>query len=78
MPFKPMDEDILRKYLKAVEWKLVKGGIDYNLYDHDGNLVCSIKIAHGKNTKREIVAHSVHKIEKKFKERGLKWPPIKK
>lgn len=36
-----------------------------------------IKIAHGKNTKREVVAHSVHKTKKKFEERGLQWPPKK-
>lgn len=72
-----MDESIFRKYLRLAGWTLIKGGIDYNLYDHAGNFVCTIKIAHGKKTKKEVVAHSVHKTEKKFKERGLKWPPEK-
>ena len=64
--------------LKQWDGSLLKEGLITNLYDQDGNLVCSIKIAHDKNTKREVVAHSIHKIEKKFKERGLKWPPLKK
>lgn len=77
MPFKPMDETIVRKHLKVVEWKLIKGSIDYNLYDHNGKFVCSIKIEHGKNAKREVIAHSVHKIKQKFRERNLAWPPKK-
>ena len=61
-----------------VGFSLKKGGIDWNLYDENGDLLCSIKIAHGKNTKGEVVAHSVHKTERIFKEKGLSWPPKKK
>lgn len=40
--------------------------------------LCSIKIAHGKKSKQEVVAHSVQKTEQEFKKRGLVWPPQKK
>jgi len=39
--------------------------------------ICSIKISHG-NTKQEVIAPCVHRTEKEFKQRGLKWPPSKK
>jgi len=78
MVFKPLEEDIYIGYLKIVGWRLIKGGIDYNLFDENGIFICNIKISHGKGKKREVVAFSVHKTEKKFKERGLKWPPKKK
>jgi hypothetical protein len=32
----------------------------------------------GKGKKREVIAPHVQKTEKKFKEKGLKWPPQKK
>jgi hypothetical protein len=32
----------------------------------------------GKRTKEEVVADSVHKTEKIFKDKGLQWPPQKK
>lgn len=38
----------------------------------------SIIIVHGKRTQEEVVAPSVQKTEKLFKERGLQWPPRKK
>ena len=66
-----------KHYISIVGWRLEKGGIDWNLYDENDNLVCSIKISHG-NTKQEVVAPSVYKTEKEFKKRGLKWPPSKK
>lgn len=78
MAYKPIDESTYLRYLKDVKWRLEKGGIDYNLYDEKGIFVCSIKINHGQGKKREVIAFSVHKTEKKFKERGLKWPPKKK
>ena len=78
MPFKPLDVDVFLKYLKLAGWELHKGGIDFNLYDETGIFICAIKIAHGKGKKKEVIAHSVHKTEQKFKERGLKWPPKKK
>ena len=78
MPFKPIEERTYLEYLEIVGWRLVKGGIDYNLFDDKGIFMCSIKINHGKGKKREVIAFSVHKTEKKFKERGLKWPPKKK
>ncbi len=69
-----------------VEWSLVKGSIDYKLRDENGyklrdengNFLCAIKIAHGKNSKQEVVAHSVQKTEQEFKKRGWSWPPQKK
>lgn len=63
------------KYVKELGWKLEKGKIDWNLYDSDDNFVCSIIIAHGKNTKSEVTAFSVHKTKKSCEERGVKWPP---
>ncbi len=78
MPFKPIDEKIYRQYLKLVKWSLIKGSIDYKLYDEEGTFPCAIKIAHGKNSKQEVVAHSVHKTELEFKKRGWSWPPQKK
>lgn len=41
----------------------------WNLYDENNVFLCSIKIAHGKNTKEEVVANSVDKVRKIFKER---------
>lgn len=73
-----MDESTYLGHLKAVGWCLEKGGIDYNLYDEKGIFICSIKISHGKGKKREVVAFSVHKTERKFKEKRLTWPPRKK
>ena len=76
--FKPLDEKIYQKYLRMVGWSLIKGSIDYKLYDDQSNFVCSIKISHGKNTKEEVVAMSVQKTVREFKVRGLLWPPRKK
>lgn len=78
MSFKPLEESIYCKYLKIVGWNLEKGSIDYNLFDENGVFMCSIKIAHGKGRKREVIAFSVHKTKQKFKEKGLIWPPKKK
>lgn len=78
MPFKPMDEKSYRQHLKMVGWKLVKGSIDYKLYDDNDTFLCAIKIAHGKKSKQEVIAHSVLKTEREFKKRGLSWPPQKK
>lgn len=78
MVYKPLDKKTFLRYIKLVYWSLDKGGIDWNLYDENKVFLCSIKIAHGKNTKEEIVAHSVDKVKKIFKEKGLVWPPKKK
>lgn len=78
MVYKPLDEKIYLQYLKIAGWSLKKGSIDYKLYDENGNFVCAIKISHGKKTKQEVVARSVHRTEQEFKGRGLKWPPKKK
>jgi hypothetical protein len=78
MPYKPLDEKIYRQYLKMVGWDLNKGSIDYKLMDEDGAFVCTIKIAHGKKSKREVIAYSVQRTQQEFKKRGLSWPPKKK
>lgn len=78
MAFKPMEEGAYTSHLRIVGWRLTKAGIDYSLLDEKGMFVCTIKISHGKGKKREVVAPHVQKTEKKFKERGLKWPPQKK
>jgi hypothetical protein len=78
MAFKPMEESTYIAYLRIVGWSLAKAGIDYSLFDEKGTFVCTIKIGHGKGKKREVIAPHVQKTEKKFKERGLKWPPQKK
>ena len=79
MPFKPMPLRVFQEYLRLVSWELKKGKIDWNLYDEENALVCSIKISHGKNAKaNEVVAHSIKKVEREFKKRRLVWPPRKK
>lgn len=78
MVFKPLDKKVFLQYLRLVGWSLNKGSIDWNLHDENDVFVCSVKIAHGKRTKEEIVAYSVHKVEKIFKEKGFSWPPKKK
>jgi hypothetical protein len=78
MVYKPMSVKMFKSYIKAVGWKLEKGSIDWNLYDGSEAFICSIKIAHGKYTKEEIIADSVNKTKKAFKNRGLTWPPVKK
>lgn len=37
-----------------------------------------VKISHGKKSKQEVVARSIHRTEQEFKKRGLTWPPRKK
>jgi hypothetical protein len=78
MVFKPMSPKVFERYLTMVGWSLEKGGIDWNLLDENGSLVCSVQVGHGPRTKNEVTARSVKKIEKEFKERGWTWPPSKK
>lgn len=78
MSFKPITVKKYQQLIKLVKWTLKKGKIDWILRDNNGVLICSIKIAYGKNTKEEIVADSVRKTKKAFEERGLTWPPQKK
>lgn len=78
MVFKPLSTKVFLKYVQSVGWTLEKGGIDWNLRDEHGAFLCSIKIAYGKNTKEEVVAYSVNKTERIFKEKGFPWPPKKK
>jgi hypothetical protein len=59
MTYKPMSIKQYEKFIKAAKWKLEKGKIDWNLYNETGNFICSIIIAHGKNTKSEVTALSV-------------------
>lgn len=77
MPFKPMPVKKYMEYIRCANWKLVKGSIDWKLYNENGNLVCTIMISHGKNTNQEITAFCVNKTEKAFKKAGLSWPPKK-
>lgn len=74
---KPLEERKYIGYLKIVGWTLEKGGIDYNLYDENGNFLCTIKIIHAKGRKREVSPSSVRRIELELKERGWPWPPEK-
>ena len=78
MVYKPLNVKKFLEYLKIAGWSLKKGSIDYKLYDQNGNFVCAIKIGHGKKTKHEVIAHSVHKTKLIFEERGIEWPPKKK
>lgn len=78
MAYKPLPVSKYEQCIKLAGWTLEKGKIDWNLYDEYGNFICAIKIAHGKNTKREVVAISVKKTEVAFKKKGLVWPPLKK
>lgn len=77
MPYKPLPRKQFEKYIKFLGWKLEKGSIDWNLYNERGNFICSIIISHG-NTKTEVVASSVKKVEKFVLDKGLTWPPKKK
>lgn len=77
MTYKPMPVNKYKQLLKVVGWKLQKGKVDWNLYNQNGEFICSIIVAHGKRTKTEITALSVNKTAQKFKERGLLWPPKK-
>lgn len=54
MPYKPIDEKIYRQYLKIVGWHLIKGGIDYKLFDENGAFLGAIKIAHGKKVSKKL------------------------
>lgn len=75
MPYKPLAVKLYKRYIESVGWSLEKGSIDWNLYTDVGDFVCSIIIAHGKNTKSDVTAHSVDKTRKAFKSRGMEWPP---
>lgn len=66
-----------KRYLSLVNWSLEKGGMDWSVFDDKGIYVCTIQISHG-NTKQEVPAFSVRKVEKEFKKRDLIWPPVKK
>ena len=78
MPFKPLEVSEFERFVKIAGWKLIKGKIDHKLYDENDQFLCTIKIAHSKKGKTEVVAHSVKKTEKEFKLRGWSWPPQKK
>ncbi len=78
MVYKPLEVRTYTKYLRLEGWRLEKGSVDWCLLDKNDAFVCAIKIAHGKRTKEEVVAYSVHKTEQEFKKRGLAWPPKKK
>lgn len=69
MPYKPLEVKKYQQLLKKINW---------NLYDENDIFICSIKIAHGKNTKEEVVAASVKKTKKACEEREITWPPQKK
>lgn len=79
MSYRPMPLRVYLRHIKIVGWTLEKGGIDYNLFNEKGGLVCSIKVSHGRNTSsNEVVSVSVQKTERAFKLRGWTWPPKKK
>jgi hypothetical protein len=78
MAHKPLKEKEYRKYLKMVGWELEKGHIDYKLRNEKGLFLCTIKIAHSKNGEKGVVADSVKKTMKEFKNRGWEWPPKKR
>lgn len=63
MPFRKF-----RKWLADYDWTVAKGGIDWNVLDESGYLVCSIIRHHpGEDV---VVAHSVKKVERKLPKRG--------
>lgn len=69
MVYKPLKVKTYAGYIKLVGFSLEKGGVDWNLYDEKGNFLCSIKIAHGKRTKQEVVSNSVQKQKRFSKKR---------
>lgn len=78
MPYKPLSVKLYQQYIKRVGWSLIKAGIDWKLLNSNGQMMCTIIICHGKNTKEEVIAYSVKKTENLFKQRGMPWPPKKK
>ena len=78
MVYKPLTRSKYKLYIKLLGWSLVKGGIDWKLYDENDDFLCTIIISHGKKAKEEIVAYSVQQTERMCKKRGLEWPPKKK
>jgi len=56
MPYKPLSIKQYERYIKSAKWKLEKGKVDWNLYNANGDFICSIIIAHGKKTKSEVTA----------------------
>lgn len=69
MAYKPLPVSKYEQYIKLAGWTLEKGKIDWNLYDEQRDFICSIKMAHGKNTKKEVVAISVKKQKLLLKRR---------
>lgn len=78
MVYKPLDVKTYLRYLSQVGWSLKKGSIDWSLIDENSQFLCTIKKAHGRRTKEEIIAPSVHRTKQEFKKRGWVWPPQKK
>lgn len=74
---KPIPEQVYLRYIRMLGWRLVKRGMDYNLYQGEW-MMCSIKIIHAKGKKREVSPASVRKTAKLCEEQGLEWPPKKK
>jgi hypothetical protein len=70
MVYKPMSPKAFESCLKMVEWHIEKGKIDWNLYNENGNFVCTIQISHGSKTKTEVTAMSIQKVKQSFKEMG--------
>ncbi len=68
MPFKPMKRRDYERWIKLFNWSLEKGSIDSNLYDQEGQWVCTIKMTHPGG---EVPAPYVEKTRKKLKERGF-------
>jgi hypothetical protein len=66
---KPLKLHKYQKWIRQYGWSLYKGGIDWNLFDQNGNYVCSIKIQHP--GPKEVIAPCVNRTEKELKRRGL-------
>ena len=64
MTYKPLSIKQYEKFIKIANWRLEKGRIDWNLYNENGDFMCSIIIAHGKKAKSEVTAFSVQKTRK--------------
>lgn len=69
MAFKPVPSKKFAKWVKSLGWSIEKGGIDWHVYDENGNYVCTVVLQHpGENV---VKATSVKNFQMHLKERDL-------
>jgi hypothetical protein len=68
MACKPIKRRDYDRWIRRFGWSLVKGGIDWNLLDAEGNWVCTVKVTHPGG---EVPGYHVQLTTRKLKERGF-------